>query len=137
MRLLSKTKPKDQHELDAHPVVRAFFAGRLEETAPETAKAAHEILYRHYAAAEPGLPDTLEEMQPLFHAIKHGVKAGQRAGEIMNYLSGRIIARKTYRIYIMRAWSIWLALIDYLANFFKVPWRVPHRDLNPARRRGC
>ena len=45
LRLLSKANPKDPHELDAHPVVRAFFAGRLEETTPEAAKAAHEILY--------------------------------------------------------------------------------------------
>jgi AAA ATPase domain len=35
LRLLSRANPKDPHELDAHPVVRAFFAGRLEETAPE------------------------------------------------------------------------------------------------------
>ncbi len=60
LRLLSKSNPKDPHELDAHPVVRAFFAGRLEETAPEAAKAAHGILYRHYAAAAPDLPDTLD-----------------------------------------------------------------------------
>lgn len=53
LRLLSKANPKDPHELDAHPVVRAFCAGRLEETAPEAAKAAHDILYRHYAAAAP------------------------------------------------------------------------------------
>ncbi len=51
LRLLSKANPRDPHELDAHPVVRAFFAGRLEETAQEAAKTAHEILYRHCAAA--------------------------------------------------------------------------------------
>ena len=83
LRLLSKANPKDPHELDAHPVVRAFFAGRLEETAPEAAKAAHEILYRHYAAAAPDLPDTLDEMQPLFHAVQHGVKAGTCAGDVL------------------------------------------------------
>ena len=35
------------------------------------------ILYRHYAAAAPDLPDTLDAMQPLFHAVQHGVKAGR------------------------------------------------------------
>ena len=29
-----------------------------------------------HAAQAPDLPDTLEEMQPLFHAIAHGVAAG-------------------------------------------------------------
>ena len=94
LRLLSKPNPKDPHELDAHPVVRAFFAGRLEETAPEAAKAAHEILYRHYAAAAPDLPDTLEEMQPLFHAVQHGVKAG-RAQEALDEVFWRRMDRAT------------------------------------------
>ena len=89
---MSKANPKDPHELDAHPVVRAFFAGRLEETAPEAAKAAHDILYRHYAAAAPDLPDTLEEMQPLFHAVQHGVKAG-RAQEAFDEVFWRRIRR--------------------------------------------
>ncbi len=35
LRLLSKANPKDPHELDAHPVVRAFFAGRLERPRPK------------------------------------------------------------------------------------------------------
>jgi hypothetical protein len=39
---------------------------------------AHERLYYHYAAQPPDLPDTLEQMQPLFNAITHGVKAGRK-----------------------------------------------------------
>ena len=76
LRLLASESKDDPHGLDAHPVVRAYFAERLKETAPEAAQIAHDRLYRHYAAQAPDLPDTLEEMQPLFHAIAHGVAAG-------------------------------------------------------------
>ena len=77
LRLLAGAAKDDPRGLDAHPVVRAFFAGRLAETAPEAARSAHEALYRHYAAAAPDLPETLEEMQPLFQAVRHGVLAGR------------------------------------------------------------
>ena len=109
LRLLSKPNPKDPHELDAHPVVRAFFAGRFEETAPEAAKAAHDILYRHYAAAAPDLPETLEEMQPLFHAIQHGVKAGHARSRLMRSIGGAFITEinDTFGAFSARMGLIW------------------------------
>jgi hypothetical protein len=130
LRLLSKANPKDQHELDAHPVVRAFFAGRLEETAPEAAKAAHEILYRHYAVAAPDLPDTLEEMQPLFHAVQHGVKAGHAQQVFDDVFQRRIQRRNEQFIWrVLGSLSINLALIG---QFFETPWRTPRPDLTPG-----
>lgn len=130
LRLLSRANPRDPHELDAHPVVRAFFTGRLEEAAPEAAKVAHNILYRHYSAAAPELPNTLEEMQPLFHAIRHGVKAG-RAQEALDKVFWRRIEREsdTYATRVLGAFGPRLAVS---ANFFEAPWRTPRRDLRSA-----
>jgi hypothetical protein len=129
LRLLSKANPKDPHELDAHPVVRAFFAGRLEETAPEAAKAAHGILYRHYAAAAPDLPDTLEEMQPLFHAVQHGVKAGRAQEAYDEVLVRRIMRHNDFLILrVLGAFGTWIAA---MAHFFETPWRTPRRELKP------
>ena len=127
--LLSKANPKDPHELDAHPLVRAFFAGWLEDTAPEAAKAAHEILYRHYAATAPDLPDTLEEMQPLFHAVQHGVKAG-RAQEVYGEFDRRIMRQNEH--YIVHVLGAVGPLLATCANFFEALWRAPRRDLAPA-----
>ncbi len=129
LRLLSKANPKDPHELDAHPVVRAFFAGRLEEAAPEAAKAAHGILYRHYAAAAPDLPDTLDEMQPLFHAVQHGVKAG-RAQEALDEVFRRRIRRED-NAYILRVLGAFGPYITTQAHFFEALWRTPCRELKP------
>ena len=80
LRLLASENKKDPNGFDAHPMVRAYFAERLKYIAPEAAKIAHDRLYRHYAAQAPDLPNTLEDMQPLFHAIAHGVAAGANAG---------------------------------------------------------
>jgi hypothetical protein len=128
LRLLAKANPKDPHELDAHPVVRAYFAKRLEETAPEAAKTAHEKLYRHYAAAAPDLPDTLEEMQPLFHAVQHGVKAGH-VQEAFDEVFRRRIERGNDD-YIIRLFGAFGTDLAALAHFFKPPWTTSHPELS-------
>jgi hypothetical protein len=132
LRLLSKANPKDLHELDAHPVVRAFFACRLEEIAPEAAKAAHEILYRHYAAAAPDLPDTLEEMQPLFHAVQHGVKAGRVSDAFVTIYRQRIQRGEEFFTY--RTLGAFGTDLAALANFFETPWSIPKSELKPKER---
>ncbi len=127
LRLLSRANSSDPQELDAHPIVRAFFSGRLDETAPEAAKAAHEILYRHYAAAAPDLPDTLDEMQPLFSAVQHGVKAG-RAQELLDEVLFRRIHRGNDK-YLERVLGAYGPELGALANFFDPTWRTPRHDL--------
>ncbi len=127
LRLLAKPDAHDPHSLDAHPVVRAYFSARLDETAPEAAKAAHEKLYHHYAAAAPDLPDTLEEMQPLFYAVQHGVKAG-RVQEAFDELYRRRIERGNDD-YINRVHGAFGADLAALAHFFKTPWKTPQPAL--------
>ncbi len=130
LRLLAKEDPSDPQGLDAHPLVRAYFAQHLQETAPEAARAAHELLYRHYTSAAPDLPDTLADMQPLFHAVGHGVKAG-RVQEAFRDLYQRRIRRggSSYIVTMLGAIAADLAAI---AHFFEAPWTTPHRALNPG-----
>ena len=130
LRLLSEVNPKDTLELDAHPVVRAFFAGRLQETAPKPAKAAHDILYRHYEAAAPDLPDTLDQMQPLFYAVQHGVRAG-RAEEVWESVFWRRINRRGKQHLTFRLGAYGVAL-GTMAHFFASPWHTPLTDLSSA-----
>jgi tetratricopeptide (TPR) repeat protein len=110
-----------------HPMVRAYFAARLEETAPEAAKAAHMKLYVHYFAAKPDLPETLEAMQPLFHAVQHGVKAG-RVQEACEEVFFRRIRRGNAQ-YTSRVLCAFGADLAALANFFEVFWTTPRREL--------
>lgn len=63
--------------LDAHPLLREYFARRLRQQLPEAWRAAHRRLYEHLCATTPDKPDaTLEDLQPLFQAIHHGCLAG-------------------------------------------------------------
>jgi cold shock CspA family protein len=128
LRLLSNSSKDDPRGLDAHPLVRAFFAGHIEETAPEAAKTAHEILCRHYSAATPDLPDTLTEMQPLFHAVRHGVRAG-RVQEACDEIFWRRI-RRGRDLYITRVLGAFGAQLATCVHFFEKPWDKPHPLLN-------
>ncbi len=130
LKLLSAANPADPQELDAHPIVRAFFSGRLAETAPEAATSAHDILYHHYSARAPELPDTLDEMQPLFSAVQHGVKAGRAQEVYRDVFQPRL--RRGNGNYSLRVLGAFGPYVTTLANFFDPPWRSPRRDLTPG-----
>ncbi|HEX9003930.1 MAG TPA: DUF4062 domain-containing protein, partial [Blastocatellia bacterium] len=62
--------------LDAHPLLREYFARRLRQQQPEAWRAAHRRLYEHLCATTPDKPDaTLEDLQPLYQAVAHGCQA--------------------------------------------------------------
>ena len=115
-------------DLDCHPLIREYFGGQLQTQQPQAWQQAHERLYEYYKALpENPLPDTLEEMQPLFSAVAHGCAAGlhsqaldevywpriQRSGE--NYLCAKL-----------GAFSDDLATV---AHFFTTPWHTPAAGL--------
>lgn len=75
--LLASTGKSDDGSLDAHPLVRECFGTMLERENPEGFRAAHWRLYEHLRDTTPKLPDTFDEMQPLFQAVWHGCKAGK------------------------------------------------------------
>ena len=73
-------------------------------------------------------------MQPLFHAVQHGVKAG-RAQEAYDEVFWRRIVRgiRSYMIRVLR----FGAVMSTLARFFETPWRTPVRGLDRQLNRGC
>lgn len=126
--LLEDTKGDD---LDAHPLVREHFGARLREVAPKAWKAAQERLYRHFAAATPDQPSTLEAMEPLFRAMVHGCAAG-RYQETMEEVFGRRIQRGD-EMYIAKKLGAFAAGLAALAWLFETPWSCPHPSLSRAR----
>jgi len=65
--------------LDAHPLLREYFAKDLRETRPEAWKAAHKRIYEHLATTTQDKPEpTLDDLQPLYQAIAHGCQAGMQ-----------------------------------------------------------
>ena len=66
-----------QDLFDTHPLIREYFGARLKVQQGEIWRQAHTVLYEYYQGLPEKLygkylPDTLEEMQPLFRAVAHG-----------------------------------------------------------------
>jgi hypothetical protein len=65
--------------LDAHPLLREYFAKALREGHAEAWRAAHRRLYEHLCATtKEGLQPKLEDLQPLYQAVAHGCQAGMQ-----------------------------------------------------------
>ena len=63
--------------LDAHPLLREYFARRAREQQPEAWRAAHRRFYEYLCTTtKEGDQPTLEELQPLYQAVAHGCQAG-------------------------------------------------------------
>ena len=72
--------PESKHRsdtLDAHPLVREHFGKHLKQEYPAAWREGNNRLYEYYKASAKELPDTLQEMAPLFAAVMHGCQAGR------------------------------------------------------------
>ncbi len=128
LKLLAPADPADRDALDAHPIVRNYFRKRLSERAPDAWRAANERLYRHYAEIAPKLPETLAEMQPLFHACAHGVAAGKAQEAFIDIYFARI-RRGGQGSFIVSQLGAFDADLTVLAQFFARPWSTPAPEL--------
>ncbi|CAK8719166.1 MAG: hypothetical protein CDV28_1266 [Candidatus Electronema aureum] len=125
--LLNKIRPEQPQNLDTHPLVRQYFGKRLSALHPESWRQAHVRLYEHFKAAAKELPDTLEEMEPLFAAVRHGCAAGMRQNALDEVYWLRIKRQKEhYLTSKLGAFAADLAVVSY---FFAVPWSMPAAEL--------
>ena len=109
-----------EQTLDCHPLIREYFGGQLKQNKPETWQAAHECLYEYYKAVpEKDLPDTLEEMRPLFHAVRHGCGAGVYQQAFDEVYWSRISRKASYLASQLCAFGDELSVV---LHFFTKPW---------------
>ena len=109
--------------LDAHPLLREYFATQLRRQQPEAWRAAHRRLYEHLCATTKDLPQpTLEDLQPLYQAVAHGCQA-ELQQEAFDEVYGRRIVRhpEFYSTYKLGAFGSDLGAV---ASFFQPPWSV-------------
>ena len=120
--------PGEAGGIDAHPLVRSYFGERLEQTNPDACRAGHLRLYEHLKEAAPEYPDTLDKMQPLFHAVIHGCRGG-RIQEAMDEVFRPRLRRgnEHYSVNKLGAWGTDLAA---LSGFFERPWDRPSESLS-------
>ena len=75
-KLLAGEDPHNPGQLDAHPLVREYFAEQLQSQRSEAWKECNRRLYNYYRALAPQLPDSFREMEPLFLSVICGCNAG-------------------------------------------------------------
>lgn len=117
--------------IDAHPLVREHFGQELENSRPAAWREANTRLYHYYKnLPEKELPDTLEEMEPLFTAMAFGARAGLQQ-EVLDAVYWERIRRKekAYSVNQLGAFGTDLA---GLATLFEQPWSQPSKNMSEA-----
>ena len=80
--------------LDAHPLVREYFGGRLRQEQRVAWQAANRRLYEHLTRTTEHQPDTLAGLQPLYQAVAHGCLAGLHQEVCDDVYANRILRGK-------------------------------------------
>jgi tetratricopeptide (TPR) repeat protein len=114
--------------LDCHPLVREHFGQKLREQNSEGWQEAHKRLYHYFKdLPEKELPDTLQEMEPLFAAVAHGCRAQFHREVVYDVFWERIYrGNDAFLVHKLGAFGAYLAV---LSNFFEVPWSRPASGL--------
>jgi tetratricopeptide (TPR) repeat protein len=121
----------DRHSLDAHPLLREFFAKRLQAHAAASWKEAHSRLFDHLRTEVPFWPEGLEGLQPLYQAVAHGCRA-ERYQEACDEIYFSRICRGSdtqYGFYSEKMLGVISANLGALGCFFVVPWTLPATQL--------
>jgi len=109
--------------LDCHPLVREHFGERLKELNPEQFRKGHRLLYDHFKDTAKEFPDTVEEMAPLYAAVRHGCLAGIHQEALDDVYWKRILrGKEAFSIYKLGAFG---ADLSAIAGLFDPPWKRP------------
>jgi tetratricopeptide (TPR) repeat protein len=121
--------------LDAHPLIREYFAEQLRRHQPAAFTAAHGRLFEHLCAGTPYRPDDLEGLQPLYQAVRHGCLAGRQQEALEKVYDDRILrGTGDDGFYSTRKLGAIGADLGAVAAFFDAPWgRVSPHLTEPAR----
>lgn len=113
--------------VDAHPLIREYFAQKLRNEQSGAWQNAHRRIYKHLCKTQEGEQPTLAQLQPLFAAVAHGCAAGLHQ-EVMDKVYWPRIQRKgkNYLCQQLGAFSDDLATV---AHFFTTPWDTPAAGL--------
>jgi hypothetical protein len=109
--------------IDAHPLIREYFAKQLQDTQPAAFEAAHSRLFEHLCETTPYRPDALDGLQPLYQAVVHGCLAGRHQEARKKVYVDRILrgtgADRFYSTIKLGAFGADLAAV---AAFCEEPW---------------
>jgi len=106
--------------LDAHPLIREYFAKRLRDRALKAWRNGHSRLYEHLRDSVKHRPDTLDGLQPLYQAVTHGCHAGRYEEARLEVYRERILRGNEF--YSTKKLGAVGADLGAVACFFDQPW---------------
>ena len=107
--------------LDAHPLLRDYFARQLPMQQSEAWRAAHRRLFEHLCATtKEGDQPTLEDLQPLYQAVAHGCQAGMQQEAYSKVCQPRIW--RGNEVYTVRKLGAFGSDLGAIACFFESLW---------------
>lgn len=122
-----------QGTISSHPLLREYFAAQLEETNPDAWRTAHSRLFDCLRASTVEHPDTIPEMNPLFHAVAHGCRAG-RCKDAWQEVYWPRISRKSDQFSVMEL-SAWTSDLAALRHFYTdAKWKCIAAELDAGDR---
>jgi len=122
LRLLAHPERESKDDtLDCHPLLREHFAEQLRASNPNAWREANSRLYEYYKSAAKELPDTIEEMAPLYAAVMHGCQAGKHQVALEEVFWQRI--RRGESGFSWRKLGTFSAELALLSECFYQPWR--------------
>lgn len=130
--LVSVPEAAGSGALDAHPLIREYFARQLRDHTPEAWREAHSRLYEHLRDSVEHYPDTLDGLQPLYQSIVHGCHA-QRHQEIF-YGVYRFRILRGNKFYTIDQLGAFGADLGAVTCFFDQPWNTVAPLLLPESR---
>ncbi len=123
----------DAASVDAHPVVREYFANRLRAGWAETWRAGHRRVFEHLVASTvEGDTPSLEDLQPLLQAVAHGCHAG-----LHQQACDEVYWQRIYRGaegYAHKKLGAFGPVLAAVACFFDTPWTAVTANLTPTDR---
>ncbi len=108
--------------VDAHPLLRAYFAQRLSSDQPDAWQAAHRRLYTYLCEnTKDKKESTVDDLQPLYQAVAHGCLAGMQREACEEVYHARIGRRDEY--YSTNKLGAFGTDLGALACFFEPAWQ--------------
>jgi hypothetical protein len=118
--------------LDAHPLLREYFAKTLCEENVEGWRAAHRRLYEYLSKTTPDKKEPkLDDLQPLYRAVIHGCRAGLQQEAFDKIYYNRILRGEEYYPQNLGAYG---PEVEAVACFFDELWSRTSPRLKEATR---
>jgi tetratricopeptide (TPR) repeat protein len=115
--LLSSEQGK---RIDAHPLVREHFGEQLRRDQGEASREGHRRLYAYLMGKAKALPETIEEMAPLYAAVVHGCLAGENEQALKEVYWKRINRKNEH--FNQKKLGAFGSEVAVLSSFFDPPW---------------